>query len=238
MALSDSISQTRMYIDEVTQKSWTDTEVLREINFAYQSLATKVMTTYEDYYLSYAAMDMVIGQQEYGSTDGVPVGVFKVRRFELNYDVATNVNGFLKAFPINFSLIRDQLSNAGVGAQRNPRYYVYGFESSFKIGLIPVPDKVSTGGIRMWYTPVIANVVSGTDVFNIPYPDRYAGIIALEAAAHLLRKGQQEETVAARYIEEANAMRENMMQELEDRVSDEGRMIEDTQQMNTDFSLV
>jgi hypothetical protein len=227
-----------MYLDEVTQKSWTDAEVLREINFSYQSLATKVMTTYEDYYVTYIALNMIPNQQYYGATDGVPTDIFKVRRFELNYDVTSNPKGFLKAFPVNFSLIRDELSNAGVGAQRNPRYFVTGFGASFQIGLIPVPDLASTGGIRLWYTPIIPNVTAQTDTFNIPYPDRYSGIIALEAAANLLRKGQQEEAVAARYIAEADAMKDTMMQELEDRISDEGRMIEDTQMMNTDFSLV
>src|SRR3972149_7058353 len=124
---NDMIAKTRMYLDEVSQKSWTDTEVKREVNFAYQEFVSAVVNTFEDFYLTPTNFDLVDDKQEYGSSDGVPSTIYKIRRIEVNYDVASSATNFKKATPVNLSQIRDRLGGSGVGASWSPAYYVYGF---------------------------------------------------------------------------------------------------------------
>lgn len=233
------ITKTRMFLDEVSEKSWLESEVMREVNYAYHSVVTAVMTTYEDFYMvAPITINIVNAQQEYGVSDGLPDDIFKVRRVELNYAADTNPLVYVKAAPIrDISAIRDSLTTSGTGsATLRPLYLVYGFGTNFTLTLIPVPSKDATNGIKLWYIPTIADLVNPTDVPNIPYVERYATIIPLIAAGNLLRKGQQEEVVAAKYLDDADKMKEDLMQELEDRISDDGRVILDSIGYDTDFT--
>jgi len=235
---SDAIAQTRTFLDEVSEKSWMETEVKREVNASYHELVTAVMTTYEDFYLKNAYWNFVAGQQEYGPTDGVPSDIHKIRRIELNYDFAANPTYYRKAQPINIEQIRDAIASTPMGAPRVSFYYVYGFEDNIKLGFVPNPDKNSTTAGHIWYTPVVADMVLPTDKILIPYSDKYFRIISLTSAGYLLRKGQQEEVPAAKYISDTEIMKQNMMQELEDRISDSSKTIEDQIGMNTDFGML
>lgn len=235
VTFNDAIAKTRMFLDEVSAKTWPDTEVKREVNFAYQEFVTAVVNAFEDFYLTPTAFSLVDALQEYGVSDGVPDDVYKIRRIELNYDTAQAANAFRKAMPINITQVRDSLSTSGLGAVSAPRYFTYGFETSMKLGFIPVPNVDSTNGAKLWYVQKIPNLVLITDTVNIPYADRYASGVALLAAGSLLRKGQQEELAAARYIADGQAMKSQMVEELEDRVADESKVIIDSLGMDTDF---
>jgi len=232
----DGIAQTRMYLDEVVQKSWLETEVKREYNFAYQTYVTSVMTAYEDFYLDKTQISLVNGKQEYGVSDGLPNDTFKIRRVELNYDATANPTAFRKALPVNITQIKDKLDGSFYGSGSFPYYYVYGFEDSLVIGVLPKPSKDATNGMNLWYIQKISNLTVPTSPIIIPYPERYANGIALIAAGTLLRKGQQEEVPAARYIAEGKALRMEMQQELEDRISDEAKVISDSIGLDLDFS--
>jgi len=229
-------AETRMLLDEVTAKSWFDAEVQREINFAYHEFVSAVITTYEDFYRTFTTFNFVANQQEYGSVDGVPTDVFKVRRVETNYDVAKAPNNFIKSLPVDITQIRDQLGSSNFGGIRNSLYYVFGFDSSFTIGFVPTPTIDSTGGVKFWYIKNIANLSLSTDPVSIPYSDRYAKGISLIAASMLLRKGQQEEGASERYMLEGQNMKGQMMEELEDRIADDSKIITDTLGMSLDFS--
>jgi len=236
---STLIAKTRMFLDEVSEKSWSETEVEREVNYGYHDVVTSVMTTYEDFYMTTPIFVGIINaQQEYGVTDGLPNNVFKLRRVEINYNTNTNPLVYVKGAPIrDISAIRDSIMTSGTGsATLRPLYYVYGFSANFHIGIIPVPMQDAPNGIKVWYIPTIADLVNPTDVPNIPYPERYSTIIPLIAAGNLLRKGQQEEVVAAKYLEDADKMKQDLMQELEDRISDDGRVILDSIGFDTDFT--
>jgi hypothetical protein len=235
---SQLIAKTRMFLDEVSPKSWSDTEVQREVNYAYHDVVTTVMTTYEDYYMTAPVfVNIIDAQQEYGVADGLPQNTFKLRRVEMNYASNTGKQ-YVKAAPIrDISAIRDSIMTSGTGsATLRPMYYVYGFSANFHIGIIPVPSKDAPNGIKVWYIPTQSDLVNPTDEPNIPYPERYATIIPLMAAGNLLRKGQQEEVVAAKYLDDADKMKQDLMQELEDRISDDGRVILDSIGYDTDFT--
>jgi len=234
---SQLIAKTRMFLDEVSPTSWSDTEVQREVNYGYHDIVTTVMTTYEDFYMTTPILiNIVDNQQEYGIIDGLPSDIFKMRRVEMNY--SPTGTQYVKAAPIrDISAIRDSIMTSGTGsATLRPLYYVYGFGANFHIGIIPLPSENSTNGIKVWYIPTQIDLVAPTDVPNIPYPERYATIIPLIAASNLLRKGQQEEVVAARYLADADKMKMDLMEELEDRISDDGRVILDSIGYDTDFT--
>jgi len=235
VTFNDLIAKTRMYLDEVAAKSWTDTEVKREVNFAYQEFVSAVVNTFEDFYLVPSTFNIINGQQEYGVSDGVPSNIYKIRRIEVNFDTASSPTGYGKAMPVNITQIRDSLGTSNMGGMTRALYYTYGFDSSIKLGFIPVPKKDSANGVRLWTVQAVINLVLVTDNVNIPYADRFATGISLIAAGTLLRKGQQEEVAAVRYIADGQSMKAQMTEELEDRVADESKVILDSVGMDTDF---
>jgi hypothetical protein len=240
---SQVIAATRTYLDEVAPKSWTDYEVKREVNNAYGDLVTSVIQVFEDYYQRRIDFNTVASQQEYTVADGLPTDVYKIKRIEINANVASNPDSYYRAAPININNYRGSIVNQNLGSSAYPFYYTYGFDSSFTLGFLPIPKISGTNAVRFWYvyrSPVLVNDGTGgiDDAINIPYADKYSSLIPLYAAAVLLRKGQQEESVAARYLEEFNAGKKDMMDELKQRNVDDSAVIMDSIGMNTDFSMV
>jgi len=228
--LSTLRARTRTYLDEAVQADWTDTEVDREVNEGYHKVVTAVISVFEDYYLTSATANTVANQQEYA----LPSDFFKMRRVEINYDVDNTNSVPQRALPINIDSVRRDLANTtlGISVLRNPAYYLKGDV----IGFIPIPTKNGTNAIKIWYIKTKTDLVNDSDEVDIPYPDRYANIIAVFAAGTLLRKGQQEETVAARYLAEFEAGLAKMQEELEDRVAEESKYVVDVLAETQDFS--
>lgn len=236
--LSGVIAQTRTYLDEVVEKSWTESEVIREINNGYGEVVTAVIEVFEDYYLRRTDFNLVANQQEYGNVDGVPDDIYKIKRIEYNSQVSSNPNAFYRATPTNINNFRSTIVNPALGVTSMPLYYTYGFSSDLHIGFIPIPKTNSTNGVRLWYIYEVPTLVNPTDPIYIPYSDRYASLISQYAAAVLLRKGQQEEAVAARYLQEFNESKADMMNELKMRNPDDSNVIMDSVGLNTDFSMI
>jgi hypothetical protein len=242
---STAIAATRTYLDEVTPKSWTDYEVKREVNNAYGELITATIEVFEDYYQRRTDFNLVTGQQEYTIADGLPTDIYKIKRVEYNPNTLSNPNAFYRAAPTNINNFRSTITNPGLGSTSFPFYYTYGFDSSFVIGFVPIPQVASANGVRLWYiyrTPILVNDGTGggglDDPINIPYADRYASLIPLYAAGVLLRKGQQEEPVAAKYMADFDTGKQEMMNELKQRNVDDSEIIQDSIGLNTDFSMV
>lgn len=235
---ADCIAQTRTYLDEVSPKSWTDTEVIREVNNGYGELITAVIQVFEDFYQRRTDFSLIANQQEYKTTDGVPTDVYKIKRIEFNPQVATNPNSFYRASPTNINNFRSSIANQNLGSTSMPLYYTYGFGADMTIGFLPIPSVNSTGGVRLWYIYEVPMMVAPTDEVNIPYAERYASLIAQYAAAVLLRKGQQEEAVAKQYMAEFDEGKQQMMEELKQRNVDDAGVIMDSIGLNTDFSMV
>lgn len=238
--LTNLRSTTRTYLDEATESDWEDTEVDAAVNDGYHELVTSTMETYEEFYVVTDLFDSVASQQEYGTADGVPTDIFKIRRLEVNYDVSDSNSIPKRAIPVSIDSVLRDLGNSALGitVYRNPAYYLLGSStgsSGIKIGIIPKPTRSGTDAIKLWYIPVQADLSATSDSPNIPYPDRYYKLISLYAAATLLRKGQQEEEVALTYMKEFNFGLAKMQQQLEDRVADSGKSIVDTAGMDNDF---
>lgn len=221
---------TRTLLDEATQADWTDVEVDREINLAYMKVFTEVVNVYEDYYTATDNESFIADTQEYS----LPTDLYKLRRVEANYSVSTTGSVGSKAVPISMDSVLRDLGNgaSSVSTASGPAYYVRGTT----IGFIPIPDSAGTNAIKFWYVAIPDELSSGTDAINIPFPDRYYESIPIEAAGNLLRKGQQEEEVAAGYLADAKDRREKMSMELEDRIADSSKSIIDTTGESLNFS--
>lgn len=220
----------RHYLDESTQADWLDADLNRIINKNYHRVVTSVIDVFEDYYLTEATADIVADQQEYA----LPSDFYKMRRVEINYDIDSSNSSFSRCLPMNIDQVRYNLGNANIGVKilRNPSYYIQGD----LIGFIPIPTTAGDEAIKIWYIKQKTDLVEDTDTIDIPYPDRYFGIISKATAAESLRKGQQETVEGERLEMEAQNDLERMKRELEDRVAEEAKRTIDTSGMNLDFS--
>lgn len=236
--IADLRGQVRTYLDESSAADWTTAEVDREINVCYHTVYGAVVEVFEDYYLTTTTMNVVVNQQEYGSSDSFPSDFFKMRRVEINYNVPDSSSKPYRALPVIMDEVRRDLGNTVIATSvsRNAAYYLYGTGTSAKIGFIPIPTIAGSAGIKLWYVKVLTDLSGSNTTVDIPYPDRFSWIISLGAAANLLRKGQQEETAAARYRQEFEVEIEKMKQALEDRVAEESKTIIEVTGDITDFS--
>lgn len=224
-SLSDLRQHSRTYLDEIVEADWTDTQVDREINYAYMEVYTAVVETYEDYYRKVQTTDVEEDQQEYE----LPDDFFKLKRLEITYTTGGEAR---KATPYDWMQTVRPVNDANVGSTAQPRYDI----SGRFIRLMPIPTEDVDEGIRLTFIKQVVELSEDTDEIDIPFPDRYGRLIPLGACAQLLRKGQQEESIAARYSQDFQIGIEKMKQELEDRYLDGVKSILDTQQDWNDFS--
>lgn len=235
--LADLRAQTRMFLDEATQSDWTDAEVDREINVGYHKIVTAVTETFEDFYITIDTLTTQTNKQEYGVADGLPDDIFRIRRVETNFSPSVANSSYSKAQPIRFDdVTRDMGSTTGsLSPFRRIAYYVYGFGDGMKMGFIPIPQDGGVDAVKIWYVPIVDDLVLSTDEINIPYPDAYYHIASMFAAANLLSKGQQEEVAAKQLLIRATAGEMQMRQQLEDRVADEANKTTNTSDEDVDF---
>lgn len=222
--LSNLRDHVRTYLDEVSAADWTDVQVEREINYAYLEVVSAVIDTYEDYYRSRYTADFVASQDEYE----LPTDFLKMRRLELKY-VSTDER--IKANRFSFNQIPRATNSTSYSFLGSP---IYDLSGDF-IKILPVPTVAVTEGILMYYIRQVSELSEDTDEIDIPFPDRYGKLVTIGATAELLRKGQQEEAVAAKYDDKFQIGLEKMKSELEDRIADGPKMIEDTLGEYNDF---
>lgn len=235
--LADLRTDVRTYLDEATQANWLDTEVDSSINKAYHKTIQKVIEVYDRWYetttpFTYA---IVANQQEYT----IDSSLIKVTRVEIDYNAGGTETKASRAVPINEDEIRGNLGNTNnAGSFFSAGYYIHGNIGAQKIGFIPVPQTADTTGksIFVWGIAIPADLSAPGDNVNIPWADNFVDLIALGAAGQLLRKGQQEETAAARYIQEFEIGLIDMMTFLKDRQSDDGQFIVDSTLEQIDFT--
>lgn len=237
--LANLQTTTRTYLDEVTALDWLDSEINTSNNFAYHKLAQKVMEVYDSWYetttpFTYA---LIANQQEYT----VDPTLIKITRVEVNYSPLQSGSTSSRAVPIKEDEVRGNLANTNnAGSFFSSAYYIHGNIGNQLVGLVPVPSVSDTTGksLSVWGIAVPVDLVNGTDNVNIPWADNFSYLISLRAAAQLLRKGQQEENAAARYLAEYEAGVVDMQTFLKDRQSDDGQYIIDSALEQIDFSTL
>jgi hypothetical protein len=214
--LSELRTHTRVYLDETSEADWLDSQLDRAINYAYMELFASVIETYEDYYTTETTTPLVAGQRKYS----LPDRFYKIRRLEVKYSAEDT---YRKAHPYNMDVQRRGLGDTTSGTTNYPQYFLTG---NF-LNLNPIPSESVDAGGYMLFIKQPPELALEDDAINIPFEDRYAGLIPLGAAGELLRKGQQEETVASKYLDDFRVGLEKMKQELEDRTADESKSIID-----------
>lgn len=237
--LANLQTEARIYLDEAVQTDWLDTEVTLTINRSYHETVAFVMEVYEQFYetttpFTYAVQANV---QEYT----IDPTLIKVTRVEINYNPTVSGSQPSRCQPVKMDEIRRNLANTnGAGSFFSAGYYLHGNIGAQTIGFVPVPTSSDTTGksISVWGIALPTDLVQTTDNVNIPYADRFAYLVALRAAAQLLRKGQQEEAVASRYLAEYRAGVQDMMTFLKERQSDDGWYIQDSVLEDIDFSTL
>jgi hypothetical protein len=236
-------AQARTYLDEAVQADWKDTEVDRELNNGYHEVIVAVMDVYEEFYLNNASFNTIANQQEYGTANGLPGNIFKIRRLEINYNPQQVVLK-QKAMPVSLDTVRTDLAgtNPEITSFRSPVYYLIGGGSTdVKLGLIPTPvqsgpDLQAGKNVKIWFVEEVADLVLSTDDVKVPYANRWAQLISRYAAAVLLSKGQQEEKVSLSYMGLFERGLLKMQQQLKSRVSDDAMSVIDTASEDVDFS--
>lgn len=222
---SDLIANTRTFLDESQPANWTAAEVLYQINYAYQFVASKVMEVYEEYYFTTTpyTYSTVANQQEYT----IASSLLKVERVEINYDPTITNSQAQRAIAVKTDEVLTNLGNTLLSGG-TPGYYLIGNQSAQKIGFLPIPTKAATSNITVWGIDAPADLVATTDSVIIPYVDNFAQIIVKMAAANLLKKGQQEVKAADDLLQEAAQDILNYQTFIKDRQSDGPEMIQES----------
>jgi hypothetical protein len=238
--LSDLQNEVRTYLDEAVQTDWKDSSmVIPAINRAYHDVASYVMEVYEQFYetttpFTYAVQANV---QEYA----IDSSLIKVTRVEINYNPTVSGSQSSRALAVTMDEIRRNLANTNsTGSSFSSGYYLHGSIGSQYIGFVPIPTTGDTTGksISVWGIALPTDLVNATDNVNIPYADRFSYLISLRAAAQLLRKGQEEEAAASRYLAEYRQGVQDLMTFLKGRQSDGGKYIEDDLLDDIDFEVL
>src|SRR5882724_4774668 len=240
--LSNLQQETRIYLDEATETDFLGSEVLIAINRGYHETIGFVIEVYEDFYTTTSPFKYAVvqNQQEYA----IDSSLIKVTRVEINFNPTVSGSQPARAIPIKMDEIRSNLANTNnaSGSFFSAGYYINGVIGAQIIGFIPVPSQLGDTGsnksISVWGVALPTDLVNTTDNINIPYADRFSYLVSLRAAAQLLRKGQQEEAAAARYLAEYRAGVVDMMTFLKERQADDMWVITDNQLEDIDFSTM
>ena len=233
------LTQVRSFLDEQSAADWTATELNLLVNTAYHRVVTAIMAVYEDYYLTTDYFNTTADQENYGSADGIATDIFKIRRVEVNYDVSNSNSAPTRCLPINIDEIRRDLglvnSNLGVASSSAAGYYTYGFESSFNIGIIPIPTRTGTNAGRIWYIALTADLSADSSTLNIPFADRYWMLVCYGATSDALRFGQQDSPEADKFDAKFVAGILLMQEELNSKIVEESKSVMDTNGSLADF---
>ncbi len=236
--LADCRTLTRVYLDEVAQADWLDSEVLIGVNTAYQDVVSRVMEIYENFYetVNPFTYKTVANTQEYA----IDSSIIKITRVEINY-VPSSSNNFIRAIRSSMDEVLVQLNqnpSPGGAPLFNAAYYIHGNQTSQYIGFIPIPtssDDASTNSIKVWGITTPSDLANDSDAINIPYADNFYQLICMKAAALLLSKGQQEENPSTKLYALYEQGITRMQTFIKERQSDGLQMIIDAEAENLDF---
>ncbi len=226
---------TRVYLDEAQQADFLDSEVDRSINYAYQDVSGHVMEVNEDYF--YTTTPKYISTQANIQEYDLDSSLIKVRRVEINYNPSDNNSEAQRATAIKTEEMPLRLSANSIGQSGlfSAGYYLNGPQGNQKIGFTPVPQKAGVNNASIWGIAAPDELSSATDTLKIPFPDRFGALVELYATAILLRKGQQAENYAAKYMQDYDNGILKMKNFLKDRQEDGVWMVADALYEDTIF---
>lgn len=227
MTLETILADIRARLNEVTAAFWTDAQLLVWINHRYQDLVTAVETTFENYFLTESATDLVEDQQEYS----LPTDFKRMVRIEINYDMTNNATTFSKATPVTLDEVRIQIANTDLGSSGSPVYYIHGD----LLGFLPIPDADGTSAVKIWYVAEQTDLSDDDDEPAIP--SQYHRVISLGVCSDALMKGKRDLKGAAMFERMYQEERTKMQGELEDRIAEDVKMTVDLSGESLNFGV-
>lgn len=152
------LDQARDRADMINSKFVTDSEALKYLNLAYQSMYDIITTNNEDFFISSSTIQLVDQQSDYN----LPGDFYKVR----GVDLLSGLNNFtLRPFSFN-ERNRYRYGSALTTAGPVYRYHVL----NSVIRFIPLPG---TGQITLWYIPTPQLAISVDEQFETLGFDEY-----------------------------------------------------------------
>lgn len=183
MLFVDLQNLARTKADEETDSFINNTELNRYLNQGYKHLYSKIVARYEDYFITEGTalngglFDTVAGTYSYD----LPEDLFKLVRAEYRRTGGTTNNEWIRMQRLNLG--NDQLEE--YKPLMDPYIPAFGYTiAGNKIILKPQPDQVFS--VRLWYVPLVAELVDDGDIPVIP--DMYHELISDYAALQCLRK--------------------------------------------------
>jgi len=226
---------TRVYLDEANAADFLDSEVTRSVNYSYMDVVKNVIEVHEDYFFTTTPkyISTVANTQEYD----LDTTLVKIRRVEINYNPSDTNSVAQRATAIKTEEMPLRLSANSIGQSGlfSAGYYINGQQGSQKIGFTPVPQNSGTNNASIWGIALPDELSSASDTIKIPAPDMFGYLIELRAAAILLRKGQQAENYALRYMQEYEDGVMKMKNFLKERQDDGVVMVADALYEDTIF---
>ena len=229
----------RVYLDEVQEADYLDTEVDRSINYAYHQVITGIIGVYQGFRQTTTPFTYAVAanQQEYL----IDATIIKPTRVEINFAPQQAGSSPLRALPVKMEEDLLNIANSATsGSVFNVGYYIHGDIGAQYIGFIPIPQQADTTGksISVWGYVLPSDLVATTDVPLIPYVDAWGYLIELKAAEILMSKGQENEQVAAQYMNKYEVGLSKYVQFLYERQAEGVNMIEDAAGDNLDFEAI
>lgn len=181
------IARTRFFIDEPVQQNWLDTDILIALNRAQEDVAKEIVQVKEDYFVKVSDLNpsgtppgTIAGQELYN----LPPDFFEFKRIE-----RSDTGEALAPVDLNE---KDSSNSSLSPASLNNKmgYYVIGSS----IGFSPVPQ--GSIPIRLWYVPILLDMVNDADVSLIP--SNYHDMMAIRAAIDAFMKDEADTSALER----------------------------------------
>jgi hypothetical protein len=161
-----TLTQLRAYsrfLTNTNSTTFTDADTLVSANVWYDLLAAEIVSSMDDWDIGgeISTTDLVAGQQEYV----FPTDIFKIKRIEVSYD---GTNWYVaKRFDVSeLGIATDTTSILNNFSKSKPFVDVY----DNSIFLYPIPDVSVTGGLKIYYEPLVTQLSTGTDEPNMARP--------------------------------------------------------------------
>jgi hypothetical protein len=211
-------SDVRSELGLIDEPIVTQAELISAANTAVEKAEKQLLTLYEDYYKTYAAISLVSGTKRYS----LPTDIHGVKIRGIMYNDGSDVYAVKRLRgPKLFEKIADLETNSVDGDD-----YVYDIENTsaatgMKLVLYPTPQETSATVMKMWYIRKALKITAPSSVIDVPEGYQYVkACVKFYAAAK--EPGIHDMVALKQDIEEQF---EQMTSTLADKVPDEDNMV-------------
>lgn len=206
MTFTDLQNMVVYWLDDPNFGYFTTTQVQLWLNNGQKEVQKLLLNAGEHWYTKPVQTSTIANQAEYV----LPSDLLKIHRLEVVLSGTAPNENVIPIEPI--TLMQKDLVDNSTGV---PTAYTL---KKSRIVLYPYPDSIYT--LRMWYSPLVANMTNGTDVPDAP--EQYHEMIAILAAIDGALKDERNTTLLVGKREYYEAMMKN---DAQDRRQDRPRMV-------------